>query len=700
MEFFESFDSYQEAWRNRQRAEEWLDYYRFRRLSFVPNLLPEQALAMPAEEVIGILRARFGKAIDLALSETWTSPEPFEPLPPELMSPVQSFPDSDWLKRTRMVGVNIRTIGNFFNLVKYCLTLPDFYDSIHILPVWEPGVVASIYGMSSWQINREFYSMELAELFPWLNRVERQLKAVIHLLHVMGRAVGMDVIPHTDRFSEMALAFPEYFEWMQRRGLEIVDHSTGLIHRVQACIWKFVQDHGSAVEGLAIPESAEEFFSPHTGEKERNLILFGLPEDFWGRLNRRMAIIQELYARGFETVPATMAPPFRGIEVDPSPEAEVVDEFGMVWRDFRMIRPTPMSRVFNPLARYRLYERKENGEDWELDFNQPVKPVWEYVCSHYAEVQRCFGFDFMRGDMSHVQMRPEGVPDQVDDYYDLLGAVKETIRQRNHVPFFGYFAESFLPPRDVMGYGEEMDHLEASHADVTLGDLQSTCMGTAEFLQRFRYYDDLLRTRKCAPSFTVMTSDKDDPRFDRFYLDGNEARAFLSLFLTDMPSYVALGFETRDPHPEPAPNEYYTKLYVFQEKRGNKVTQGAYRWGRNAQLFANLQRIRLFYERIREDIADSTTRWLIPPDATGMNPVVAWTQMDIHPAFVFVVNTCPHCKAGRFGLPLSPAFRLRLCFALPASSDEELVYNGVHFVVPGLMPGEVRAYQVETHREG
>lgn len=695
MDFLEQFEAYQEVWRDRQKAEEWLDWYRFRRLSFVPNLLPEQALQLPAQEVISLLRARYGKAVDLALSEEYSRPETACSLPPELRSPVQDHPDTTWLKRTRMVGVNIRTIGNFFNLVKYCLTLPEGYNSIHILPIWEPGVVASIYGMSSWQINREFYSVELAELFPWLNRVEAQLKAVIHLLHVMGRAVGMDVIPHTDRFSEMALAYPEYFEWMQRRDLDIVDHSDDLIPRVQAVIWAFVQEHGSAVEGVPVPASAEAFFSPQTEEKDRLRVLFGTPEDFWGRLNRRMALIRQLYEQGLETVPATMAPPFRGIEVDPSPDAEVVDEFGMVWRDFRMTNPTSMSRVFNPLARYRLYESKEDGKTWELDFSKPVKPVWEYVCSHYAEVQKSFGFDFMRGDMSHVQMRPEGVPDQVDESYDILGAVKETIRQRNNVPSFGYFAESFLPPRDVMGYGEEIDHLEASQADVTLGDLQSTCMGTAEFLQRFRYYDDLLRTRKCAPCFTVMTSDKDDPRFDRFYLHGNEARYFLSLMLTDMPSYVALGFETRDPHPEPAPNEYYTKLYVFQEKRGSKVTHGMYRWGRNTRLYANLQRIRWFYEKIREDIEDSTTRWLIPPDATGMNPIVAWTQAGESPSFVFLVNTNPHRRVGRFGLSVPSSLRLRLAFALPAFQDEELVYNGVLFVVQGMLPGEVRAYRIE-----
>lgn len=49
-----------------------------------------------------------------------------------------------------------------------------------------------------------------------------------------------------------------------------------------------------------------------------------------------------------------------------------------------------------------------------------------------------------------------------------------------------------------------------------------------------------------------------------FYLNGNELRHFVALFLTDMPSYMGLGFECRDVHPKPVANEFYTKLFVFQ----------------------------------------------------------------------------------------------------------------------------------------
>ncbi len=105
------------------------------------------------------------------------------------------------------------------------LTPPAAQSAIHVLPIWEPGVVGSLYGMVSWLLNSEFFSPSLAAVCPWLDRPDRQLCAVVNLLHGMGRTVGMDVIPHTDRFSEMALAFPEHFEWLRRRDLRIVDHS-------------------------------------------------------------------------------------------------------------------------------------------------------------------------------------------------------------------------------------------------------------------------------------------------------------------------------------------------------------------------------------------------------------------------------------------------------------------------------------------
>jgi hypothetical protein len=694
------YQEFWDTWHNPAQRQACLEAYQTGHLSFVPHLLPEQVLRLSGQETLDLLRRRFGEAVDLALNPTLTDPDHLPAAPPSaIRSPVADQPDGRWLKQSNMVGINVRTVGSFWNMVKYALTLPAAQDAIHILPIWEAGVVGSIYGMSSWQLNREFYSAELAAICPALDTIDKQLRAVVNLLHLMGKAVGMDVIPHTDRYSEMALAYPEYFEWLQRQDTLIVDHTANLHEAVQNKIIEFLATHGPALPGEATPAIRDEFFNAGVDEARRLRVLFGLPDDSAGRLARRKQLIQQLYRYGYEPVPATMAPPFRGLRVDPRPEAKTVDADGLIWREYIITEPTSMSRVFGPLARYKLYERLDNNANWEIDFTQPRQAVWQYVCEKYYQMQRRYGFDFMRGDMAHVQMRPEGVPASLELEYDILGAVKRYIQQDQGVRYFGYFAETFLAPRDVMGYGEEIDHLEAAEADTTLGDLQSTSVGSPEFLQRFRYYFDLRETRLCTPNFTVMTADKDDPRFDTFYLTGNEVRLFIAFFLTDMPSYMGLGFETRDLHYEPAPNEHYTKLFVFQETTGPKATHGPYVWGKNGFLYSTITRMKRYLDAIWPALKGRPTRWLIPPDATAANKVLAWTQHGEAPEYLFVANTDPEQAAIRFALPDIGRNVPLICEFSTRSSipetDQRLPFTGKHYKVTRLAPGEGRVYRVQ-----
>ena len=592
--------------------------------SFVPFLLPELAVQLDGQLILGTLAQRLGPGtVQRALS-------PLQSIP----SPVATEQSPAWIKRVNMVGVNVRTIQSFWNMVKYALTLPDSQSSIHLLPMWEPGVVASLYGMASWRINPEFFSTELYHLVPQLDTVEKQLKAVVNLLHAMGKTVGMDVIPHTDRYSEMVIAQPQYFEWLRRKDMVITEYRADLHEAAQGAIMSWLVRNGSANFNHSYPGDTHLFFGKGLNEEERLEILFGAPYDYEKRLARRASLVDWLFHKGYEPVPATMAPPYRGLEVDPDPAAQVVDFAGREWRDYRITKPEKMSRVFGPLTRYKFYDRLNDNQDWGIDFSNPRKDVWDYFCTHYAAVQEAYNLDFMRGDMSHVQMRPEGVPSEVDEFYDPLGAVKNYVGQK--VPYFGYFAESFMAPPGVMAYGDEVEHLVASDADTTLGDLQSMVVGEAEFMSNFSRYLQVAAEHPVVPNFTLITGDKDDPRFDRFYLRGNEARLFIGLF-SDMPSYQGLGFSQRDPHPEPAPNEHYTKLYVFHLDKGPKATHGPYTWGKNGELFHNLLRIRQFGEEYWPTIKNSKTKWLIPPDPTAKQLLIAWTQ-EVESKILFVVN--------------------------------------------------------------
>lgn len=599
-------------------------YQHGREWSFIPGLMPEEALKMRTSTLIDLLKMRLDFPLKDALNPTQTIP-----------SPIQNLCDTQWIKTANMVGINVRTIGSFWNIIRYALTLPDSQKAIHILPIWEPGVAASLYGMSSWNINQEFYSEELALLFPHLNTVEAQLKVVINILHGLGKVVGMDVIPHCDRYAEIVLANPSYFEWLQRSGNQIIKHEEHLHKEVEEEIFAFIDLFGQADKLLPKVLSKEVLFSPDFTEEKRLRILFGSKEDKRQRGQRRNQLIQHLYEKGLEPLPATMAPPYRELEVDEDPKAMTIDMDGRIWRDYKIVAPQEMSRVFGPLTRYKLYNRWNDNEDWEIDFSNPRPIVWEYVYSKYNEVQAVYNFDFMRGDMSHVQMRPDGVPLEPVKYYDIHQYISTEIQKVK--PYFAYFAESFLAPPNVMAYGDEADHLDYSNADSTLGDLQSMIVGSPIFIQSLHRYTDLAKTRHFTPSLTMMTADKDDPRFDAFYIKGNELRLFLGLFITDMPSYMALGFETRDTHLRPAPNEHYTKLYVFHFHIGSKATRGSFTWGKNAALFAQITRLRLYAEQILPKIENQSIRWLLPPDATGHHKVIAWTMAN-EPKYIFIVN--------------------------------------------------------------
>lgn len=698
-----AYQAFRDGWEKETLRRAYLRAYQQGQQSFVPNLLPELAVQLSGSEALGILREKLGSAVDTALDPAHSDPDNLSVTVPEaIKSPVVHQTDGTWLKFSNMVGINVRTVGSFWNIVKYAFTLPEAQNSIHILPIWEAGVVGSIYGLSSWEINPEFYSEELATICPALNTIEKQLRAVVNLLHAMGKAVGMDVIPHTDRYSQIALAFPQYFEWLQRQDTIIVDHSANLHLEVQEKIMDFLRAHGSAVPEEEIPSSAETFFSGAVDEARKLRILFGHPKAHKEREARRNKLIQYLYRYGYEPVPGTMAPPYRGLAVDTREEAKIVDEYGMVWRDYLITNPTSMSRVFGPLARYKLYESVDNNINWEIDFDKPRKQVWQYVCEKYYSVQRHFGFDFMRGDMSHVQMRPEGVPETINRYYDILSAVKNYIQQDKGVSHFGYFAETFVAPQNVMTYGDEMDHLEASDADTTLGDLQSTVVGSLNFLQQFRLYYDLLETRQCVPSFTVMTADKDDPRFDEFYLKGNEVRLFIALFLTDMPSYMGLGFETRDVHYESVPNEHYTKLFVFQERTGSKATHGPYTWGKNGFLFNRSTHMKLYLDSIWPTIKGRRVQWLLHPDPTGASKLIAWTQKSAAPDYVFVANLDTDKAAERLAIPRIRHLKNNKLLALEFTtagavpkSDRILAFNGRHYKFLGIAPGEGRVYRIK-----
>lgn len=656
---------------------------------------------MDPAEILDLIAARFGNAVDegLATAESWRQGRAASDA--AVTPALRNASDSSWLRRANVVGINMRTVGGAWGVIPYSLTVPAVQGAIHVLPFLEPGVVGSLYGPVSWEVDQVLFDPALARVRPALDTIEKQLHAVVNVLHAMGRVVGLDVIPHCDRFAEIVLAQPDHFEWIQRAGQEIAGRGATVGGQVERLIHAWVAGLGAA-DGSRVPGDPDDLFRA-LDERTRLRVLFGLPDDPTGRRARRTGLVRELHANGYETLPATMGPPYRGLEVDPSPDAESVDAMGLAWREYRFIRPQPMSRVFGPLARYALYESSAD-DSWELDFDRPREHVWRYVTGHYADLRDRFGFDFMRGDMAHIQMRPTGIPTVIDDRYDILAAVRDEIRDGRGIRPFGYLAESFLVPPGTMAYGDEMDHLEAAGADAALGDLQSSRVDSPEFSARFRRYLDYQATRECTPALTIFTADKDDPRFDSFYASGSIARLFIALLVPDLPSYMALGYELRDVHDRPAPSEHYSKHYVFHVQSGIAATKGPYVFGSNLALFAAVGRIRRLAEELIDDLATATTVWARPPDATGQDRTLAWViDAGGSRRHLCVVNLDSDRSTATFGVPRRPIVdappRWLPRFSTLDTGDSgarALESNGHQWIVAPLQPGECRVYRADT----
>ena len=236
--------------------------------------------------------------------------------------------------------------------------------------------------------------------------------------------------------------------------------------------------------------------------------------------------------------------------------------------------------------------------------------------------------------------------------------------------------------------------MEGSDTDSTLGDLQSMVVGSPRFIAEFARYHELSQTRSFAPNFTIITADKDDPRFDEFYLKGNELRLFMALFLTDMPSYMSLGYEQRDSHPTPAPNEHYTKLYVFQLDEGPKATHSPYIWGKNGELFHNLEQIKIIADQLMPSIIHQKIEWLIPPSIQNQHKVISW-KIKGETNYVFLANLDIEQHITAIELKgISNGTELINIFSTFASPLQNITQSNGGFIVNSMLAGECKIFKL------
>ncbi len=633
------------------------DAFIYKDASFIAYLSPETALKISVQETISLLSDKFGAAnLRQALNPEISFP-----------SPVLDKKDPAWFRKSKITGINARVTGNFFNIIKYLLTVPKTWDTVHLLPFLKPGLDAGIYGITGWTINPEFFSTELMTAFPHLDTVEKQLKVTINILHLMGKTSGMDVMLHTDRFSETVLMFPRLFEWVKRIGGRISAINDHLHKEVEEIIWLFLHRQGAA-NHLPVFFSKNAFFDPSSAvlnDTQREEFLFGKSSDSAGRLQRRNALIAELVSQGYETLPATMGPPYRNLRIEA--EKYVCDENGIKWYTYAFDQPGPMSRVFTTLTQYKFYMLKEQSQ--ELDFDRPNIPAWDFFYRQYLNLQQTYQFDFMVGAMAHIQPRKNPGDPLSHPYKAPLGYLKKRIADAG-APYFASLSESFLLPPDTMSFGPEEEHLRNISLDVVLGSLHASEVGSTEYLSRLRKYSRLARKDSFVPSYTLMTADSDRPSFDKYYVQGNHLRFFVGTFLKDLPAYMHAGFECRNKHMTRGQHEEYT--FSFNTKPGKESGQPSYKWGQNKALFREITEMKRISDAICDPLFNETAGHFL--DLPGRH-LLSWQAGD----YLFIANH-------------HPVYSIDESLSKELNDQHELIYSSASFSPAR----ECRIYKLRT----
>ena len=95
--------------------------------SFIAQVLPTEALRLPAYQAVFLFEKKLGATYFEAINPENTIKSPIS----QRYNPLSN--ETHWLKKTDMIGINVRTIGSFWHVLKYAITLPKAQNCIHLL---------------------------------------------------------------------------------------------------------------------------------------------------------------------------------------------------------------------------------------------------------------------------------------------------------------------------------------------------------------------------------------------------------------------------------------------------------------------------------------------------------------------------------------------------------------------------------------
>ena len=510
----------------------------------------------------------------------------------QIKSPLIKEKNTQWLKETKIIGINPRITKTYWGIVKYAMTFPE--QGIHIMPLFESGD-GSIYVQNSWKLNPDFYDNDLEKL--GFTTCKEQLLFVINILHAMGKYVGFDALPHVDNFSEIAILNPRCFEWAklnENKTSEDFSADRNITYK--------------EVENILIQKYnlSKDFFEQDEGKRQEALF----PENI-NRFDKRMEIRKLLRDNGFEPVPVVEHSPMRPIIFE---KIEYSNDEN--WAVFKIPDKSSFAKVLGSITPYAWYDIDENGF---IKKNSRKKEVWDYFCNHIFEFQKFFDFDFLRADMAHNQISHSHNEKKDLKTEEFWAVLKDKINAEK--PYFASFGEGFFSTYYINAHND----MTNKKFDSVLGNLNFQYLNENYTEQIYKMFQEY-KQNSYTPCNTIYTNDGDLPKHQSLYQsqDANILRFFTAIFMKNT-SYMGMGFECRNLFPEK--NSEFSNYYVKQQSID-------FQFGQNDELYKNILQIRKLYENYQETILSSDMKTYI----TNSNKVFAWSYSHKKKNLLFIVN--------------------------------------------------------------
>jgi hypothetical protein len=457
------------------------------------------------------------------------------------VSPVADQPDSGWITQASACFVNVRATGvhegQFGTFLQASKLLPGLrVKALHLAPFleYEFGTVYAI---------RSLKTIAPQLLHPALLegglRAPLQLDAFIQAAHVLGKAVGFDLEPHTAQYSIPALEVPEAFRWIKvfpqdRNWLDaMMQPDTVYAQEVQD---RLVAEVRTLITGFLRARSL------HTFDEEENDSAETLAQKRQGFQDAVQLMIRE----GYWTVPAHAwdsegLPRFAGYHSDGYPLFQYMNRQGNDSGEHAIHIVTPFAFYHHiPLQGTSMRQKPE-----------PNPAAVDLFCSAFLHWRDRHHFDFVRHDsVDHV----------FDSVFDGDGnwplsdrptpAVLSEFIRRSKLPgkpFIAHLAERL---------GNEAEDYSAIGYDLLLGSDMMETVGQAHLDKSFRLQGQLedLNSRRKSPfavAYAVDTHDTGNPFFwgqsltEKLGAEGMKVRLFLSRFLGwgrgKRPKYEVMG---------------------------------------------------------------------------------------------------------------------------------------------------------------